>query len=287
MKSYSILWLWLLLPSNPLLAQGEPAVQAVIQELFDAMRAGDSTRLKAVFYPQATLATVVHTPSGELKIAETSVDRFAEVVGTPHREVYDEHTWAFDMRIDGPLATAWMEYAFYVDTTFSHCGVNAFQLVKAANGWKIRSITDTRRKTACDKTAPDEAARIDSLLNAWHEAASTADEAIFFGNMTETGIYLGTDATERWEKKIFEEWAAPYFRRDTAWSFTPFDRHIYFSEDRQTAWFEEKLDTWMGTCRGSGVLKKEMGTWKIAHYNLAVLVPNEKIDTVIKVIEND
>lgn len=287
MKSYRLLLFLFLLSTNTLFAQEDQAIHAIIEELFDAMRAGDSTRLKAVFHPQAELATVMYTPQGELKIIESSLERFAEIVGTPHKEVYHERIWSYDIRVDGPLATAWTEYSFFVDTTFSHCGVNAFQLCKTSDRWKIRSITDTRRKTSCHKSAPDEAGRIDSLLNAWHKAASTADEAIFFGNMTDTGVYLGTDATERWEKKIFEEWAAPYFRRDTAWSFTPFDRHIYFSEDGQTAWFEEKLDTWMGTCRGAGVLKNEQGNWKIAHYNLAVLVPNEKIQAVINVIKED
>jgi hypothetical protein len=37
----------------------------------------------------------------------------------------------------------------------------------------------------------------------------------------------------------------------------------------------------MGTCRGSGVLVRREGEWKIAHYNLAVTVPNDLIDEYI------
>jgi hypothetical protein len=48
------------------------------------------------------------------------------------------------------MATAWTPYKFYLDKTFSHCGVNAFQLFKSENGWKIISILDTRRKEPCD-----------------------------------------------------------------------------------------------------------------------------------------
>jgi len=94
---------------------------------------------------------------------------------------------------------------------------------------------------------------------------------------------LGTDKTERWTKEEFMDWGMKYFtERDTAWAFTPFDREIYFSENGKTAWFEEQLDTWMGNCRGSGILEKDSTEWKIAHYNLAVTIDNDLINGFIE-----
>jgi hypothetical protein len=52
------------------------------------------------------------------------------------------------------LAQAWCDYAFYVDKSYSHCGVDAFQLFKGKDGWKIFHLADTRRKTGC--TIPKE-----------------------------------------------------------------------------------------------------------------------------------
>ncbi len=123
------------------------------------------------------------------------------------------------------------------------------------------------------------------LLDSWHQAAATADEDVFFGSMTENCIYLGTDKTEKWKRDELREWSEEYFDRESAWSFTSFDREIYFSDDGNTAWFDEKLNTWMGTCRGSGVLLKTEGGWKLSHFNLAVLVPNDKIQGFIELVE--
>ena len=53
----------------------------------------------------------------------------------------------------------------------------------------------------------------------------------------------------------------------------------------KTAWFEESLDTWMKECRGSGVLVYENASWKLSHYNLTVLIENEKVGKFIKLKE--
>ncbi len=132
-----------------------------------------------------------------------------------------------------------------------------------------------------------EEARIHQLMDSWHQAASVADEETFFGTMSEDAIYLGTDKNERWDKSTFMEWSEPYFQRDTAWSFHSHDRTIYFSTDAKNAWFEESLDTWMGPCRGSGVLEWANGEWKLTHYNLAMCIDNDDVDAVLRVIQPD
>jgi hypothetical protein len=39
----------------------------------------------------------------------------------------------------------------------------------------------------------------------------------------------------------------------------------------------------MGTCRGSGVLEKKQGQWKIKHYVLSIEIPNSDVQSVISV----
>ncbi|MFC1731182.1 nuclear transport factor 2 family protein [candidate division KSB1 bacterium] len=127
--------------------------------------------------------------------------------------------------------------------------------------------------------------KIYELLNEWHHAATVADEVSFFERMDETCIYIGTDSSERWTKTEFFEWSKNTFEWDTAWDFKPFDRRIIISEDGKYAWFDELLDTWMGICRGSGVLVKDThDNWKIIHYHLSVTVPNEKIMDFVSLI---
>lgn len=129
--------------------------------------------------------------------------------------------------------------------------------------------------------------QINTLLDAWHKAAATADEDFFFGTMTEEGIYLGTDKTEKWKREEMREWAKEYFARESAWSFKATERDVYFSADGNTAWFNEKLDTWMGICKGTGVLVKQQDEWKIALYDLSVTIDNDKIQKFIELIKEE
>jgi hypothetical protein len=123
---------------------------------------------------------------------------------------------------------------------------------------------------------------LDSLMNKWHHSAAVADSVFFFGFMSENAIYLGTAPEERWTKTQLMDFALPYFRKGKAWDFKTNQRNWYYSQDSQTAWFEESLSTWMEECRGSGVLTKQGADWKLVHYNLTVLIENEKIKEFIE-----
>jgi hypothetical protein len=134
-------------------------------------------------------------------------------------------------------------------------------------------------------SAQTSAQRVGAVLDDWHQAASVADEARYFGHFAPNGIFMGTDATERWTVTEFQKWAKPQFQRKSAWSFKPRDRHINFSSDGKTAWFDEMLDTPnLGLCRGSGVLVSLGGKWKISQYNLSVPIPNALVDGIVKQI---
>ena len=126
-------------------AQAAAEVRAVVDRLFDGMRQGDSTAVRAVFHPQARLLTT-GIRDGQVALQEGSLDEFVRAVGTPHDEVWDERIGEVEIRVDDPLATAWMTYRFHLGDTFSHCGVNAFQFVRGESGWQVVQITDTRRR---------------------------------------------------------------------------------------------------------------------------------------------
>lgn len=124
-----------------------------------------------------------------------------------------------------------------------------------------------------------------AVLDDWHQAASATDETRYFGHFAPTGVFLGTDATERWTVSSFREYAHPYFQAKKGWSFKPRERHIDFSPAGNTAWFDELLDTAiMGLCRGSGVLILLDGQWKILQYNLSIPVPNSLAKSIVKEI---
>lgn len=132
--------------------------------------------------------------------------------------------------------------------------------------------------------------QINNTLNNWHKAAAEANFKNYFDALSDDAVFIGTDATEHWDKKAFQNYAKPHFDKGKAWSFTALERHIYFSADKKTAWFDELLNTQMKICRGSGVLVYKNRTWKIKHYVLSMTIPNANSDDVIKIkapIEDD
>lgn len=123
--------------------------------------------------------------------------------------------------------------------------------------------------------------RIDAVLTSWHQAAARADFDTYFGHMTEEAAFIGTDAGENWARDAFMTFSRPYFEAGKAWSFSAIERNIYLAPGGEFAWFDELLDTWMQICRGSGVLQKIEGDWKIAHYVLSMTMPNEEVEGAI------
>lgn len=127
---------------------------------------------------------------------------------------------------------------------------------------------------------------IESTLDAWHSAAGNADFDAYFGLMTDDAVFIGTDAMENWDLQEFKTYAKPHFDKGRAWSFKAVERNVYLNDTHDLAWFDELLDTQMKLCRGSGVLRKENGTWKIAHYVLSIAVPNEYVDQLVEIKQN-
>lgn len=130
--------------------------------------------------------------------------------------------------------------------------------------------------------AQKDKASLDKLMDAWHLAATNADFKAYFTPTTDDFIFLGTAPGERWTKKEFQDFSKPYFDKGKAWDFKASNRKWNFSKDGKIAWFDEDLKTWMEDCRGSGICIKEKGEWKLAYYNLTVLIENEKIKEFIQ-----
>jgi len=117
---------------------------------------------------------------------------------------------------------------------------------------------------------------IDGVLNSFHQAASDADGDLYFSLFADGAIFMGTDATERWSVDEFKAFADPYFSEGRGWTYTKTERHVYVTDDGETAWFDEMLwnDNY-GTCHGTGVLRLTGDGWKFVQYNLTIPIPND------------
>lgn len=147
--------------------------------------------------------------------------------------------------------------------------------------------------TKTTKIPPELQFQIDAgqFLDDWHKAAGEAEFDNYFNKIAEDGVYVGTDASEVWTKEEFSAFSKPFFDKGRAWNFKATQRNLYLSEDGKYIWFDELLDTWMGTCRGSGVLKvnqlKESNQFVLKHYVLSLTIPNEKMKAVMKTINSN
>ncbi|MFO0589087.1 MAG: nuclear transport factor 2 family protein [Polyangiaceae bacterium] len=136
--------------------------------------------------------------------------------------------------------------------------------------------------------AEEEEKAIAKVLDDWHAAAAAADEERYFGHIADDSVFLGTDITERWDKKAFREYAHPHFAKGKAWSFHAIRRAIVIAPGGRSAWFDEDLATErLGPARGSGALVKRGGVWTITLYDLSIPIPNDRFDEVKKIIAGD
>jgi hypothetical protein len=166
-------------------ARDEVAVRAVVQRLFDGMRARDTTMMAAVFHEDARLYSLGATGAVEVTLPAAFV---TSISNAPAGLLLDEVLHDTEVRIDGPLATVWTYYDFFVSDNFSHCGYDAIQLLKVVGEWKIVALADTRRRDGCrqqdtrvfpspkDASKPCDRHLLDSWLRRAYEKAGVERE---------------------------------------------------------------------------------------------------------------
>ena len=144
-----------------------------------------------------------------------------------------------------------------------------------------QNTQSTGEKTSTINREDDKKA-IAAMLDSFNLAAARADHKGYFNYYADQSTFIGTDATENWSKDSFMVWSKPYFDRGKAWNFTSIQRNIYFDQWNDIAWFDELLNTQMKICRGSGVVVRQNGVWKVKQYVLSLTVPNSQVDNVVK-----
>lgn len=128
---------------------------------------------------------------------------------------------------------------------------------------------------------------IGAVLDQWHQAAADGELEPYINSMTKGAIFLGTDESERWTRDQLQAYAEQYFDDGEGWVYTPRDRHIRTNAFGNVAWVDETLDNAKyGVLRGTAVLQSNGDDWRIAHYSLTFLVPNESAKAVVQTIKD-
>ena len=118
-------------------------------------------------------------------------------------------------------------------------------------------------------------AQVEATIDAFHAAAAAADEEAYAATLSDSIVFLGTAPGERWEGAAWRSFVHSYFARGKGWTYVSSDRSVVVGPGGTTAWFDETVENQhYGTCRGTGVLRRERDAWRIEQYNLTIPVPD-------------
>lgn len=142
-----VLAMFLVAPvSNAMGTAAEKAqVRAILDQVFDAMRAGDDEALKLLLLPDTKLDRI--SPDKPVERGDSS--GWIGWVSTLSPGQADEQIFDVKIHVEGPLAVAWAPFTIAIDGELKSCGVNQFTLVKHANGWKVAYLIDTHTPEKC------------------------------------------------------------------------------------------------------------------------------------------
>jgi hypothetical protein len=143
----------LLLTAAPAVVHGQAndttAVLATLERFTGALRAKDSLGMRAVLHEQARFTLLRPAPGGGVRVMVLDAATFPRLVSAPNGPVLDEPIRNQVVQIDADLATVWAEYQVRIAGKVSHCGYDAFHLVRQPDGWKILNVSDTFRREGC------------------------------------------------------------------------------------------------------------------------------------------
>ena len=124
-------------------------VKQTIEHFFQGFHQRDSVAMKSVMHPDLVLQTVLSRQDQTKLVVTQATDFLHAVAIRENTPVWEERLHQFQISVDGAMAQAWVDYSFWLDGTFSHCGVDAFALFKSDQGWQITYLADTRRTADC------------------------------------------------------------------------------------------------------------------------------------------
>jgi CubicO group peptidase (beta-lactamase class C family) len=124
---------------------------SVVNQLFARMRVKDTAGMSGLFTAEGRLVATDRR-NGQPNRRVFDGPAFAKLIVETKGEL-KEFMYQPEVRLFGDLATVVGRYGFYVDERFSHCGTNAFHLMRTADGWKIVNAASTIEQERCEPEA--------------------------------------------------------------------------------------------------------------------------------------
>ncbi|BAH40746.1 MAG TPA: hypothetical protein DGD08_18305 [Gemmatimonas aurantiaca] len=124
------------------------AVIAVADSVLVALSNGDNVTLKRLTLDSAIVGTVGVRNGAE----RMAIGSWAPYTSRTGPSDFTERGFGATARVQDRVAQVWVPYDLYVGKTWSHCGVDAFTLVKSDGRWRVASLIYTiEQPPACKK----------------------------------------------------------------------------------------------------------------------------------------
>lgn len=123
------------------------AVLAAVRRFFDTMADRDTAGAAGVVVPSGRFFSARVAEGRSITRSFTNRE-YLDGLARRKEEVL-ERIWEPEVRVRGRIASVWAPYDFWKDRAFSHCGVDAFDLVEMPEGWKIAGGVYTVETEGC------------------------------------------------------------------------------------------------------------------------------------------
>lgn len=122
----------------------------MVKGFFEAFHAKDSIAMKKFVAEEVVLQTTGRSKNGKTVFKTGKIGKlYQSIVGIPDSVQFQEKLTSWSIQVDRTMANAWVGYEFWYNGSFSHCGINSFQLISFDGEWKIIYLIDTRGKSDC------------------------------------------------------------------------------------------------------------------------------------------
>jgi ketosteroid isomerase-like protein len=134
--------------------QDRAAVLASIQGFLDGLRMKDTAALNLYVDSLTRITLLRPTREGGTRVVVMTAAQFINGATQPGQPGIDEPLRNPVVHVSGDLASVWAEYQVRRDTTVSHCGFDAFHMIRGEGRWKFLNVSDTFQRAGCGPQWP-------------------------------------------------------------------------------------------------------------------------------------
>lgn len=128
----------------------EKQITDIIDRFFVSMTERDSATAADILTPDGQYYGT-HRNGNKLEVFRVTHESYLRRLSNRKEEVLERY-WNPTIHVEGPIAQVWAEYDFYINGEFSHCGVDAFSLIKVDGKWKICGVIFNMETEGCPES---------------------------------------------------------------------------------------------------------------------------------------